>query len=112
VDQVLWALLDNAVRYGGRTPIATGVAVDVAADQIAITIRDGGPGVADVDRERLFARFTRGTGRPGDEGSGLGLYVARGLCRAMGGELALEPADGLPGALFTIRLPAEEPGES
>jgi signal transduction histidine kinase len=112
VDQVLWALLDNAVRYGGRTAITARVAVDAAGGQIAITIRDAGSGVPAVDRERLFARFTRGAGRPADEGSGLGLYVARGLCRAMGGELALEPADGLPGAAFTICLPAEEPGES
>ncbi len=110
VDQVLWALLDNAVRYGGRTPITAVIEVR-GGTHLMLTIRDAGSGVTEADRERLFARFARGTDRPGDEGSGLGLYVARGLCRAMGGELALEPADGQPGAAFTISLPAEEPGE-
>ncbi len=110
LDQVLWALLDNAVRYGGRTPITAAITVRGDA-ALAITIRDAGTGVDEADSGRLFGRFTRGAGRPSDEGSGLGLYVARGLCRAMDGDLALEAADGRPGAAFTITLPAEEPGE-
>ena len=71
-----------------------------------------GPGVADEDRERLFLRFERGTARPADEGSGLGLYVSRELCRAMSGDLVLEPAEPGRGAAFTIHLPAEAAEES
>ena len=72
-----------------------------------ITIADRGPGVGDADRDRLFGRFERGAGRPTGEGSGLGLYVSRELCRAMGGELSLAPSDPSRGASFTITLPAE-----
>ena len=66
----------------------------------------------DEDRERLFERFERGATRPADEGSGLGLYVSRELCRAMSGDLVLEPADPGRGAAFTVHLPAEAAEES
>ncbi len=112
LDQVLWALLDNAVGYGGRTGIEVIVALESATKDLVITITDHGAGVRDEDRERLFGRFERGTGRPSGEGSGLGLYVSRALCRAMGGELDLEPPRPGLGASFTIRLPAEAPEES
>ena len=112
LDQVLWALLDNAVGYGGRTAIDTVVALEPETTDLLIMITDHGPGVPDEDRERLFGRFERGTGRPSGEGSGLGLYASRALCRAMGGELELEPSRPGRGATFTIRLPAETPDES
>ncbi len=112
LDQVLWAILDNAVVYGGRTPIAVTVTVDAEAGDIALTIADHGTGVADEDRERLFQRFERGSARPADEGSGLGLYVSRELCRAMSGDLVLEPAEDGRGAAFTVHLPAEAAEES
>ena len=61
-----------------------------------LTIADGGPGVAEADRDRLFARFARGSEPAVDGGSGLGLYVSRELCRAMAGDLVLEPAAAGP----------------
>ena len=75
-----------------------------------LTIADQGPGIAKGDRERLFERFARGREAGSDGGSGLGLYVSRELCRAMGGELILEPASKAGGAAFTIVLPGE-PGD-
>ena len=112
LDQVLWALLDNAVGYGNRTPIAVAVTVDTIGARLSITIADHGPGIGQADRERLFLRFERGADRPTGEGSGLGLYVARELCRTMNGDLVLEPATPGRGASFTITLPAEAPDES
>ena len=110
LDQVLWALLDNAVKYGGRAPVAVSIARDESARRLRLTIADGGPGVSDVDRERLFGRFVRGGETATEGGSGLGLYVSRELCRAMDGDLTLEPAAEGRGAAFTIDLPGE-PGE-
>lgn len=110
LDQVLWALLDNAVKYGERTPIRARVAVDAGARHIRLTIADGGPGIADTDRGRLFERFARGSASAPDGGSGLGLYVSRELCRAMDGDLVLEPTREGRGATFTILL-AGEPGD-
>ena len=110
LDQVLWALLDNAVKYGAASPIAATVVADAPANQVRLTIEDGGPGVAEGDRERLFARFSRGGEASPDGGSGLGLYVSRELCRAMDGDLVLEPAESGRGAAFTVVLPGE-PGD-
>jgi two-component system sensor histidine kinase KdpD len=112
LDQVLWAILDNAVSYGNRTGVDAAIRVDEAASRITITIADHGPGISEADRERLFRRFERGEARPTGEGSGLGLYVSRELCRAMDGDLVLEPPGTAAGAALTIHLPAEAPEES
>lgn len=109
LDQALWALLDNAVRYGGGTPIRVVVAPDVAMRQLRATISDRGPGVSDADRNSIFKRYQRGAAGAGVEGTGLGLYVSRSLCRAMGGDLRLEPTPAGGGAAFTIVLPGEPP---
>jgi two-component system, OmpR family, sensor histidine kinase KdpD len=107
VDQVIWALLDNAVKYGGGAPISVSIelvrrAGDVAGSSaegrsmgggiLRVRVADGGPGIAATDRERLFERYARGT-LPSAEGTGLGLYVSRELARANGGDLVLDPAD-------------------
>ncbi|MDH5244441.1 MAG: ATP-binding protein [Chloroflexota bacterium] len=111
LDQVLWALLDNAVKYGERTPVRAIVRTDQAARRLRLTIADGGPGVSDSDRPRLFTRYERGAVPSPNGGSGLGLYVSRELCRAMQGDLVLEPAAAdRTGAAFTIDLPGE-PGD-
>jgi signal transduction histidine kinase/HAMP domain-containing protein len=112
LDQVLWAVLDNALVYGGRSPIDAAVTLDDASSVLRIDIADHGPGISDVDRERLFVRFERGVERPTGEGSGLGLYVSRELSRAMGGDLEVAPAVPGWGAVFTITVPAEAPDEA
>jgi signal transduction histidine kinase len=112
LDQVLWALLDNAVKYGGGTPVHVEIAVEEPRSRLRLTVTDHGPGVAERDRARLFQRFARGEGRARDEGSGLGLYVSRELCRAMGGGLMLEPPREGRGAAFTVVLQGERPEES
>ena len=111
LDQVLWALLDNAVKYGGRTPVRALIRVTSDA-RLRLTIEDAGAGVAETDRGRLFGRFVRGSGQGPSEGSGIGLYVSRELCRAMGGDLVLEPPIGGRGAAFSLYLPGEPPDEA
>jgi signal transduction histidine kinase/HAMP domain-containing protein len=107
LDQVVWALLDNAVKYGRRTPVEAAIAPDPESNRLRLTVADHGAGVAEEDRERLFGRFVRGNETTPDEGSGLGLFVSRELCRAMDGDLVLEPADPSRGAAFSVYLPAE-----
>ncbi len=111
LDQVLWALLDNAVKHGGHSPVEAEIAADEAAGRLRLTITDHGPGVPEADRARLFGRFERGSARRAEDGSGLGLYVSRELARAMGGDLVLEPAAPGRGAAFSLYLPGEPPLE-
>jgi signal transduction histidine kinase len=111
LDQVLWALLDNAVKYGGRKAVDVEIA-PAPPSRVRLTVADHGSGVADADRARLFRRFERGAERTADDGSGLGLYVSRELCRAMDGDLVLEPTNAGRGAAFSVYLPGEPPEEA
>jgi signal transduction histidine kinase len=110
VDQVVWALLDNALKYG-KPPVEVVVRTANGADPVTpgewlvVSIRDHGPGIAEADRAAVFERFSRLS--PSDAGgTGLGLSVARGLVEAMGGRLWIAPTRGR-GATFAFSLPAE-----
>lgn len=102
--QILVNLIGNAVRYAPRGTI---VLVDLHSigKQAAVSIADEGKGIAPADQKRVFEKFQRvDPTEPG--GNGLGLYIARRLARAMGGDLMLESMPG-EGARFTLSLPAE-----
>jgi signal transduction histidine kinase len=104
LNQVLRNLLENARKYGGDQVLVEG---ELAGDFYLVSISDNGPGVPEVDRERIFDHFeqvTKGDARS-DQGVGLGLPIARTLVRAMGGELWYE--DRFPTGSrfrFTVRL--------
>jgi signal transduction histidine kinase len=105
VHQVLFNLLDNAVRFappGGRVRVtATGRngAVDVA-------VADTGPGIAPEHLPRLFERFYRvDSARSREEGgTGIGLAIARSVVEAHGGRIWAESEPGR-GSTFTFELP-------
>ncbi|MEA3032095.1 MAG: hypothetical protein QOH86_111, partial [Sphingomonadales bacterium] len=100
--QIVVNLLTNAIRYspdGGMVWIRT----DREGDLGALIIADQGKGIAPDDQARIFEKFERvDTAEPG--GTGLGLYIARRLARAMGGDLSVDSAPG-QGARFTFTLP-------
>jgi signal transduction histidine kinase/HAMP domain-containing protein len=111
LDQVLWALLDNAAKYGEGT-VTVEIGADPAERVLWATISDEGRGLDDSDRAWLFGRFERGiAGRTSGNGSGLGLYVSRALMRGMGGDLVLDPAVNGRGTTFRLTLPGEPAGE-
>jgi signal transduction histidine kinase len=108
--QVLGNLLDNAAKHApDKTPIRL-EATRVGALAV-LAVEDTGPGVPEADRERIFERFTQldsGATRQAG-GVGLGLYIARQLANAQGGELLLvDPAQPGQGARFELRLPMAE----
>jgi signal transduction histidine kinase len=109
LDQVLWAVFDNAVKYGRGSRVRAHLRPELATGQLLLTISDQGGGVPEEARAGLFERYARASGPDHPEGTGIGLYVSRELCRAMGGSMALEPQHPNMGAEFTIALPAESP---
>jgi signal transduction histidine kinase/HAMP domain-containing protein len=112
LDQVLWALLDNAVKYGEGTVLVR-VGAEPGTRTIWTTITDGGRGLDEADRAWLFGRFARGAaGQASGNGSGLGLYVSRALMQSMGGDLVLDPAIPGSGATFRLTLPGEPASEA
>ena len=107
LEQVLWALLDNAVKY---SPAGSPIAVHIAPDgkELAITVRDTGIGMDETTRGRAFEQFYRAhdARRMVPDGSGVGLYAASGLMAAMGGSVTIDTELGR-GTAFTLRIPAE-----
>jgi signal transduction histidine kinase len=102
LDQILGNLLENAVRHGdGRV----WVSVTSSGDGATVTVSDEGEGIPDELQRQVFTRFWR-SGRRG--GTGLGLYIVRGLVEAHGGQIEVGHAPS-GGALFRFSLPAGTP---
>ncbi|MFD7922782.1 ATP-binding protein [Streptomyces sp. NPDC059740] len=109
VDQVLANLLENAVRHGAGTvtievaPARTGESGEV--EGTAVTVSDEGPGIPEDSMSRVFTRFWRGSKRGG---TGLGLYIVKGIVEAHGGTITVGRAPA-GGARFRFVLPAGTP---
>lgn len=111
IDQVLGNLLENAVRHGEGT-VTIEVAPDVPGDDgerrsdaTAVTVSDEGPGIPEESMSRVFTRFWRGSKRGG---TGLGLYIVKGIVEAHGGTITVGRAAG-GGAEFRFTLPVGAP---
>ncbi|MER5946079.1 ATP-binding protein [Streptomyces sp. NPDC001904] len=102
VDQVLSNLLENAVRHGEGT-----VTMDIepAPAGTSVTVSDEGPGIPEESMNRVFTRFWRGSKRGG---TGLGLYIVKGIVEAHGGTITVGRAPG-GGAEFRFTLPVATP---
>lgn len=103
VDQVLANLVENAVSHGDGTVT---VAVEPSGTGAAVSVRDEGEGIPAEMAPRIFRRFWRGGKRRG--GTGLGLFIVKGLVEAHGGTVSAGSApEG--GAQFRVELPAGTP---
>ncbi|MER6915649.1 ATP-binding protein [Streptomyces sp. NPDC000594] len=118
IDQILGNLLENAVRHGAGT-----VTIDVAPTMApggtgadgedgvpgergtAVTVSDEGPGIPEESMSRVFTRFWRGSKRGG---TGLGLYIVKGIVEAHGGTITVGRGPG-GGAEFRFILPVGAP---
>jgi signal transduction histidine kinase len=110
IDQILGNLVENAVRHGAG--IVT-VVVEPAhlggeeatrgePDAVAVSVRDQGEGISPDVAPRVFRQFWRGKRRGG---TGLGLYIVKGLVEAHGGTIGVSGAPG-GGAEFRFIVPA------
>ncbi|MEV4613608.1 ATP-binding protein [Kitasatospora sp. NPDC049258] len=120
IDQVLGNLLENAVRHGeGTVTIEVAPAKEVVEaagweppgtpprvlEGTAVTVSDEGSGIPEESMPRVFTRFWRGSKRGG---TGLGLYIVKGIVEAHGGTIRISRAPG-GGAQFRFILPAGVP---
>jgi PAS domain S-box-containing protein len=105
--QVCSILLDNALKYsrdGGKVTVG----VELKHDTVEVTVADEGIGIPQADQDQIFRKFYRGADaetRVGASGTGLGLFIARGLVTAMGGRIWVESREG-EGSTFAFELPA------
>jgi PAS domain S-box-containing protein len=102
IEQVVRNLLSNAIKFGPQRPIE--VALEATADQVRLSVRDHGIGVAQNERSRIFRRFERAVSARHFGGLGLGLYISGQILRAHHGSLRVESEPGA-GACFIAELP-------
>ncbi len=106
IHQVVANLLANARIH---TPVNTQIKVSITQleNEIQVSVSDNGPGLSEVDRERVFERFYRvdpSRQRTSAEGSGLGLSIVDAVMRSHGGHVSVDSKLG-EGTTFTLHFP-------
>jgi PAS domain S-box-containing protein len=104
LDQVVTNLLSNAVKFGLGKPIELAVTGDEKTAKVVVS--DGGIGVPEEARERIFAPFERAISGRHYGGLGLGLYIVRTVLDGMGGTVRVEDNAG-GGSRFIVEIPRQ-----
>jgi len=106
IEQVLFNLIDNSIKYGKQGGAVAIQARAKDAQMIEISVRDDGPGIPPEARERIFERFYRVDRARSREqgGTGLGLSIVKHIVQSHGGEVWVESEHG-KGAAFSFTLP-------
>jgi signal transduction histidine kinase len=106
LQQVLWNLLNNAVKF---TPAGGAITVEANANdrEIQIAVSDTGRGIPPALLPHVFDRFTQGDTRLGREhrGLGLGLSIARNIVEMHGGTISADSEGEGKGSVFRVLLP-------
>ncbi|WP_241963477.1 sensor histidine kinase [Paracoccus suum] len=105
LEQVIINLLTNAIDATRQTPNPTVDMIVSSGSHAVLSVRDNGPGIADL--EKLFEPFFT-TKKPG-EGTGLGLAISSDIVTDFGGRLTAHNAEDGPGAIFEVQLPLHAP---
>ncbi len=105
VEQVITNLVDNAILHAPGSPVHC--AIIEQPDGVRISVADEGSGVAEDVAPRLFTKFARGRS-DSRTGTGLGLYVSKGLVEAHGGRIWFESSAG-DGAVVHVVFPTGTP---
>jgi two-component system sensor histidine kinase KdpD len=112
LEQILVNILENAVKYA---PEGSRIAISAhrRSRNVLISVADEGVGIPTADLPHIFDSFFRAT--RGDRvapGTGLGLAIAKAFAEAMGGSIKAQspridlPADGAPGTVISVEIPA------
>lgn len=103
IERVLVNLLGNAIKY---TPRGGRIRVHARHDghAVAISVQDTGPGIGAEDLPAIFEKYRRAPAAHRVDGVGLGLFIARTIARAHGGDVQVASAPGR-GSTFTLVLP-------
>lgn len=112
LDQVLANLVSNAVKFtphGGQVQVH----LEVGEGQVRLRVRDTGLGMTPEQIDQLFQPFGRlhTDIAPRARGTGLGLYIAKGLVEGHGGRIACTSAGPGKGSCFEVMLPESPPGQ-
>jgi signal transduction histidine kinase len=103
LKQVLFNLLSNALKFTARGG-HVGLSVHSVGDDVVVSVRDDGVGIAPADQARIFEEFQQVGTSHLQEGTGLGLAISRRFIELHGGSLRVESEPG-HGSTFTFTLP-------
>jgi len=105
IKQILFNLLSNAIKFSPKEScIEIHARLTKYGDEIQISVTDEGHGIPWDHREKIFEPFVRVSGVSAQEGTGLGLALAKKLVEMHGGRIWLEPSTG-KGSTFSFTLP-------
>ncbi|MBK6430483.1 ATP-binding protein [Candidatus Amarolinea dominans] len=106
IERVITNLISNAVKFTrARGRVVVRAFHDDELRAVRVEISDTGIGITPEDLPKLFDKYQRGRlSRAASEGTGLGLYIARGIIEAHGGEIGVESTPG-KGSMFWFTLP-------
>jgi signal transduction histidine kinase len=105
IEQILYNLLTNAIRYAPGKPVKVEVLQEEHTGVIRVS--DQGGGIAPENQERIFQRFERAVASNNISGLGLGLYICKQIAESHQGSISVESELGR-GSVFTVRLPIQE----
>lgn len=98
--QLLTNLLSNAIKFSPASGTVT-LEVRCEGELVTFRVRDEGPGIRPGDREKVFTKFYQGDHHK-HPGTGLGLFISKGIVSAHGGSIRIEDSDS--GAVFSLEL--------
>jgi len=107
LQEAIGNLVDNALAYGAGSRVE--VTIATVDDHVVVRVLDGGPGIGDDDRARLFQHFFRGAAADGTRGSGLGLAIVARAAARLGGRVELESSTRAGGTTFRLDIPIYQP---
>ncbi|PUE06666.1 histidine kinase [Limnohabitans sp. T6-5] len=118
LEGVLDNLIDNALRYGLPSEgeprhVTVEIVRDAGQGEVCLSVIDNGPGISDVQRERLLSRWAQGSaGEALKQGSGLGLAIVAEYARILGATFRLAQAEGARGLKVSVCFANQQPGSS
>ena len=111
--QVLLNLAGNAIKFTDTGGVTIVVETSIRPDEISLSVRDSGIGIAPQEQTRIFLEFEQADSGAARKfaGTGLGLAISRRIIERMGGRIALESAPGA-GSTFQVALPLPPAAET
>jgi signal transduction histidine kinase len=108
IERVVINLLSNAIKF---TPIKGKITIklDEIGNNVEFSVCDTGIGIKKADIKKLFKKFSRihngNSDKINSEGTGLGLYISKGIMELHGGKIWVESKGKNQGSTFIVRLP-------
>ena len=105
IRQVIGNIIDNAVKYTIHGSI--NVSLSIESEKVKVAVKDTGVGINPAEMGKLFGKFSRAkdASKINIRGTGLGLYVAKKMTEAHGGDIKVSSLGVGKGSTFTIELP-------